>query len=333
MKLVIQIPCYNEADTLGLVLSSLPKSLPGIDTIEVQIIDDGSTDSTVEVAKSHGVQHIYSIPGPNRRWLGRAFQLGVDQALARGADILVNTDGDNQYPASALPLLLEPLLQARADIVIGDRSPGTVQEFSESKRVLQRLGNTIVSCLTGAECKDAVSGFRAYSRRALLQLPVLTQYTYTVDTLIQAHAKGLSIAWVPITPNPATRESRLIRNLPEKVIRSGLNILRLFTVFDPFRAFGSAALCFFLPAVFFLGRFLYYYCFVPSQAAGHIQSVVAGAAFLIIAAVLLVFGMIGELLAVNRLLIEGVLERLRKIEAEGGDARTMILRPKKEGNE
>ena len=301
---------------MGSVITSIPKSFPGISSFEIQVIDDGSTDSTREVALALGVDRIIPIPGPNRRWLGRAFQAGVDAALEAGADILVNTDGDNQYPSSAIPDLIAPIVQGRADLVIGDRKPARLPEFSTQKRFLQKIGNLVVSAITGAECRDSVSGFRAYSRESLFQLPVLTNYTYTVDTLIQAHAKGLSISWVEIPTNPATRESRLIRNLGEKVLRSGWNSIRLFTVFDPFRAFAFAALCFFLPAVFFLGRFLYFYCFVPSQAAGHIQSVVAGGALLTISALLIVFGMIGELLAVNRVLIEGVLTRLRRLEAE-----------------
>lgn len=318
MKIVIQIPCFNEAQTLGLVFAGLPKQLDGVTTIETQVIDDASSDGTADVAHALGATRVIRIPPPNRRWLGRAFRVGVDAALEAGADILVNTDGDNQYPSEQICRLVAPIVNREADVVIGDRNPTTLSESSANKQRLQQAGNSLVTLLTGVASRDAVSGFRAYSREALLQLPVLTNYTYTVDTLIQAHAKGLRVVWVPITVNPKTRESRLIRSLPEKALRSGWNAVRLFTVFEPFRAFFCAALCFFLPAVFFLGRFLYVYCFVPERASGHVQSVVAGVALLIISALLIVFGMIGELLAVNRTLLESVLTKVRRMEAAQG---------------
>lgn len=316
MKLVIQIPCYNEAPTLPLVFDSLPSAIPGIDELEVQVIDDASTDGTAEVAKALGATRVIRIPGPNRRWLGRAFQTGVNAALEAGADILVNTDGDNQYPSKFIIDLIEPILAGKADIVIGDRNPSQSPEFSRVKRFLQWSGNGVVSALTGLDSQDAVSGFRAYRREALLHLPVLTNYTYTVDTLIQAHAKGFAVVWVKIDTNPPTRESRLIRNIWEKAFRSGLNALRLYTVFAPLRAFSIAALVFLTPAMFLLCRFFYFYLFVPAQAAGHVQSVVVGGAFLVIAALFFLFGMIGELLAVNRILIEQTLSRIRRLESE-----------------
>ena len=194
MKVIVQIPCFNEAETLPLVFRDMPRSLPGVDELEFQIIDDGSTDQTVAVAKRLGVQHIVSIPAPNRRWLGRAFKAGIDHALNAGADIVVNTDGDNQYPSAKIGDLIAPLLEQRADIAIGDRNPGKIREFSRLKRLLQRAGSATMQLLTGVEVRDGVSGFRAYSRDALVKIHVLTNYTYTVDTLMQAHKKGLTVA-------------------------------------------------------------------------------------------------------------------------------------------
>ena len=195
MKLVIQIPCFNEAQTLPAVMKNMPRSIPGINVIEFQIIDDGSTDNTIEVARELGIHHIVRVNGRNRRWLGRAFRIGVDHALAVGADVLVNTDGDNQYPSEMIPTLIEPILNGAAQLAIGDRNPGQFAEFSPVKRVLQRLGSHTVAFVTGEDVRDAVCGFRAYSRKALLSINPITNYTYTVDTLIQAHKKGLDVSW------------------------------------------------------------------------------------------------------------------------------------------
>lgn len=259
MKLIIQIPCFNEEKTLPLVFEGMPRHIPGIDVIEYQIIDDGSTDNTVEVARSLGVHHIVSAGRINRRWLGRAFRAGVDHALKHGADIVVNTDGDNQYPSRYIADLVRPIVDGRADIAIGDRAPGKVEEFSWIKQRLQVLGSGVIQSLTGVPVRDAVSGFRAYSRESLLKIQVLTNYTYTVDTLIQAHQKGLDIEWVPISVNPKTRESRLITSLSAKVRKSGGTILRMVTLYRPFRTFMLFAGIFLVPGLFLLARFLYYY--------------------------------------------------------------------------
>lgn len=294
----------------------MPRSLPGVDTLEFQIIDDGSTDSTVEVARKLGVHHIVRVKGRNRRWLGRAFRLGIDNALRQGADIVVNTDGDNQYPASFISELIQPLLDGKVDIAIGDRNPGSVAEFSPIKRFLQRLGCNVIAFLTGEEVRDAVSGFRAYTREALQQIHITTNYTYTVDTLIQANKKGLDIAWVPITTNPKTRESRLIKSLFDKVRLSGMTILRVSTVYAPFKTFALLSLLFFVPAASYVTRFLYVYFFCASGGAGHIQSLIIAGAFLVISVQLLLFGILGELLSTNRLLIEDTLRRVRELEFE-----------------
>lgn len=315
--MVIQIPCFNEEQTLPLVFEKMPRSIPGIDVIEFQVIDDGSTDRTVEVAQQLGVGHIVHVSGKNRRWLGRAFKMGIDNALALGADIVVNTDGDNQYPSEKITDLVQPILAGRADIVIGDRDPANFSGFSRGKRFLQRLGSRTVAFLTGQPVKDAVSGFRAYSRHALLKIHVMTNYTYTVDTLMQAHQKGLEVAWLPIAPNRKTRESRLITSSMSKVRKSGLTILRLSTMHSPAKTFAVLALAFALPAFVLLGRFGYFYLFVPAESDGHVQSVVVGGVMLVIAVQLLFMGIIGDLLAVNRALIEDLLTRTRKLELQG----------------
>lgn len=295
-----------------MVFASMPRSIAGVDELEFQIIDDGSTDATVQVARSLGIQHVVRIPGRNRRWLGRAFRQGIDNALRQGADIVVNTDGDNQYPSEAIPTLLAPILNGTCDIAIGDRNPGENHEFSPMKRFLQRVGSRAVQLFCREEIPDAVSGFRAYTKRALLTINVITNYTYTVDTLMQAHKKGLDIAWVPIETNKKTRESRLITSLFAKVRKSGATILRLATVYEPFKTFALlSALCG-LPAAALIARFLYFYA--TGGGAGHVQSLVIAGALLVIAFLMFVLGILAELLAVNRSLIEDLLSRVRSLE-------------------
>ena len=314
MKLIIQIPCFNEEKTLPLVFEGMPKHIPGIDVIEYQIIDDGSTDNTVKVARSLGVHHVVSAGRVNRRWLGRAFRAGIDHALKSGADIVVNTDGDNQYPSRYIEALVRPIINGEADITIGDRAPGKVQEFSWIKQRLQVLGSSIIQWLTGLPVKDAVSGFRAYSRESLLKIHVLTNYTYTVDTLIQAHKKGLEIEWVPITVNAKTRESRLITSLFAKVRKSGGTILRLVTLYQPFRTFMLFSAIFLVPGLFLLARFFYYYIIRQGQGTGLVQSVVVGGVCIVIAAQMFALGILADLLSANRTLIEDLLVRMRKLE-------------------
>ena len=320
MKLVIQIPCFNEAETLPQVFRDMPRSIPGVDQIEFQIIDDGSTDATVEVARGLGVTRVVTASRKNRRWLGRAFKAGIDAALAAGADIVVNTDGDNQYPSADIPRLIEPILQGKADIVIGDRNPGKVQEFSAIKRFLQVLGSQTVAFLTGAEVRDAVSGFRAYSRESLLKIHVLINYTYTLDTLIQAYKKGLDVVWIPIHTNAKTRESRLITSICSKVRKSGATILRLVMLYEPFKTFLWLTAFFALPGLLLLLRFMYFYFFVAGGGSGHIQSVVVGGVLLGIAAQMFVLGIIADLLSANRYLSEELLSRLRRLEGRPSEA-------------
>jgi glycosyltransferase involved in cell wall biosynthesis len=314
VKLIIQIPCFNEEKTLPLVFEGMPRHIPGIDVIEYQIIDDGSTDNTVKVARSLGVHHIVSAGRVNRRWLGRAFRAGIDNALKQGADIVVNTDGDNQYPSRYIAELVRPIVEGRADIAIGDRAPGKVQEFSWLKQRLQVLGSGVIQSLTGLPVKDAVSGFRAYSRDALLKIHVLTNYTYTVDTLIQSHQKGLDIEWVPITVNAKTRDSRLITSISAKVRKSGATILRMVTLYRPFRTFMLFSGLFLVPGIFLLSRFFYYYIVRQGQGTGLVQSVVIGGVCIMVAVQMFVLGILADLLSANRTLIEDLLVRMRKLE-------------------
>ncbi len=316
MKLIIQIPCYNEELTLPLVFEKMPRSIPGIDCLEYQLIDDGSTDRTVEVAKALGVHHIVSIKGKNRRWLGRAFRQGIENALRQGADIVVNTDGDNQYPSDEIANLVQPILAGKADIVIGDRSPATIQEFSPTKKFLQWFGNKAVELVTNCEIRDAVSGFRAYSRESLLQINIVTNYTYTVDTLVQALQHGLVIEWHPIHTNLKTRESRLIANLFSKVRLSGATLIRLSTAYQPFKTFLLISLFFLIPGILLLSRYLFFFLFIEGGSDGHLQSIIASGVCLILGFLMILIGVLGDLLAINRIMINRSLTKIRRLELE-----------------
>ncbi len=312
MKLFIQIPCYNEEKTLEDAIRNIPRKIDGVDEIKLQIINDGSTDNTVQVAKKLGVDFIVDVPGKNRRWLGRAFSLGIKNALLEGADIVVNTDGDNQYPAEKIPELINPILKNEAQIVIGDRNPSKFKEFSLIKRFLQKLGNAVLKFLTREDVKDAVSGFRADSKEALLKLNITTNYTYTVDTLMQAYKKGIDVAWIEITPNPKTRESRLIKNIFEKTRRSGTTICRVSMVYTPFKTFLTASLIFLIPSLILLVRFFYFY--FTDGGKGNVQSVVIGAVFLAISFQVFILGIIADLISINRHLLEDALYRIKNLE-------------------
>lgn len=309
MKLIIQIPCYNEEKTLPLVFKKIPKKIEGIDQIEYQIIDDRSTDKTIEVAKKLGVHHIVTYRGKNRRWLGRAFQLGVENALKNGADILVNTDGDNQYPSDRIPELIKPIVEKRAEIVVGNRQTSKIKEFSPIKKFLQKIGSLTTEVLSGEKVPDAVSGFRAYSKEALYKINIITDYTYTVDTLMQAHNKGLDVEWLDISVNKKTRESRLIKSLWSKVRKSGSTILRMYAVYAPFKIFATTSLVFFIIGLILFMRFFYF--FLIEDRDGLVQSLIIGSISLVIAMQMFSIAIIAELLAVNRRLIEDVI-RLQK---------------------
>lgn len=314
MKLIIQIPCFNEEETLPLVFENMPKKIEGIDVIEYQIIDDCSTDNTIEVAKKLGVHHIVKVKGENKRWLGRAFKMGIDNALKEGADIVVNTDGDNQYPSEEIASLIKPIIELKADIVIGDRNPSKFKEFSLIKRILQGLGSKTVEFITKSTVKDAVSGFRAYNKESLYQINIFTNFTYTIDTLVQAINKGLTIYWHPIVPNAKTRDSRLITSIISKVRKSGATILRVSTVYNPFKTFSLIGLLFLVPGIALFLRYLYFFLFIEGGSAGHLQSILAGSVLILISFLMFTLGILGDLLAVNRYLLDATLTKLRKIE-------------------
>ncbi|SDH50683.1 Glycosyltransferase involved in cell wall bisynthesis [Roseospirillum parvum] len=317
MRLVIQIPCFNEEATLPAVVADLPRHIPGIDDIRVLVIDDGSTDRTVEVARRLGVDHILG----NRvnQGLARTFQAGIDHALALGADIIVNTDGDNQYAGASIPDLVRPVVEGRAEVVIGDRRPDRNPEFPFLKRRLQWLGSRVVGRLAGVAVGDAVSGFRAYSRDAALKLNVMTAFSYTTETLIHAGQGGLRIVSVPVATNPATRPSRLSRSMWGFLWKQLITIVRSVFMYRALSAFVALGLGMVLLGTLPILRFLYFY--VSGDGDGHIQSLVLGSLCFALGFMTLVIAFLGDAVATNRRLLEKTLERVRRLElaARAGD--------------
>ena len=312
IKVIIQIPCYNEEETLPETLAALPRELPGVDRVEWLVVDDGSGDRTVDVAREHGVDHVVKLP--RNRGLSRAFMAGIRACLEAGADIIVNTDADNQYRASDIPALVDPILNGEADLVVGARPISDIRHFSPLKRVLQRLGSWVTRILSGTEVSDAVSGFRAISRKAAMQLHVFNDYTYTVETLIQAGQKGLAVRSVPIRVNPEQRPSRLVRSTPRYVLRQATTMLRIFVTYRPFRFFAVLGTGVFLLG-FLLGlRFLYFY--FTASGSGHVQSVILAALLLGLGIFLFLVGLLADLVAVNRRLLEDLEARLQRMEGK-----------------
>ena len=308
MKLIVQIPCLNEETTLASVLETIPAQIDGIDEIEVLVIDDGSTDRTIEVAVEHGVHHIISHTG--RMGLARSFRDGVDYAMAHGADIVVNTDGDNQYPQARIGDLVAPILAGNADIVIGDRQTHTIEHFSAFKKVMQRFGSWVVNRAAGTELPDAASGFRAYSRYALYRLNVVTQFSYTMETIIQAGNKSIAITSVEIDTNPKTRESRLFNNMFEHMIRSGQAILRSYVMFKPWSVF--AALGTVLGIIGVVPFVRYAILLADGDKGNHYQSLMLGTLLLIGAALSVALGVLSDLSKTNRILTEDQLFRVKE---------------------
>ncbi|MCY7289294.1 MAG: glycosyltransferase family 2 protein [Cryobacterium sp.] len=312
MKLFVQIPCLNEEETLPLVLSTIPTQIEGVDDIEILVIDDGSTDRTIEVAKAHGVVHF--VRHSRNMGLARSFRDGVDYALLHGADIVVNTDGDNQYPQSQIGELVQPILRREAEIVIGDRQTSTIGHFSPFKRAMQKFGSWVVSRAAGLRLPDAASGFRAYSKYALIRLNLVTRFSYCMETIIQAGYKRLAITSIPIATNPKTRESRLFRNIWEHMFQSGSAIVRAYLMYRPYALFAwlSAAL-----GVLGLIPFVRYIVLVASNVAGdHIQSLLLGILLLIGALLSLVIGVVADLTRINRTLAEESLD-FQKLQRYG----------------
>lgn len=310
MKLIIQIPCLNEEASLPQTLHDLPKQIPGIDIIEVLVIDDGSIDRTAEAARQNGVQHIVHFT--KHCGLARAFGAGLDAALKAGADIIVNTDADNQYKGEDIPRLVKPILEGKADIVIGNRDIEHIEQFSWIKKRLQRIGSRVVCHLSGSTIADATTGFRAYNREAALKLNIISEYTYTLESIIQAEHKNLAIANITITTNHVARKSRLFRSIPEYIKRSIVTIVRIYSMFNPFRFFLTLGAFVSMIGVLIGCRFLFLY--LLGQGQGKIQSLILAAALLIIGFQILILGLVADLISANRRLIEDALLRIKKME-------------------
>lgn len=310
MKLIVQIPCYNEEATLAQTVRDLPKEIAGIDDIEVLVIDDGSQDRTVEVARELGVDHIVRLI--RNMGLATAFVKGLETALLLGADIIVNTDGDNQYRGSDVERLVRPILEGRADIVVGDRGVAEVEDFSPMKRRLQQVGSWVVKLASGVDTPDATSGFRALSREAALRTIILSQYSYTLESLIQAGARRMAVAYVPVESNTPTRTSRLMHSIPDYLINSGSTILRTYTMYRPLRVFLFVGVLMLVGGLALGGRFLYFYAL--GQGTGHIQSLILTAILLIVGLQVCLIGVLADLVGFNRKILEETLYRVRRLE-------------------
>ena len=311
MKLIIQIPCLNEEASLPTTLAALPRSLPGIDRVEWLIIDDGSTDRTVEVARAHGVDHVVRF-GTNQG-LARAFMAGLEGAIRAGADVIVNTDADNQYDAADIPKLIEPILAGRAEMVIGARPIDDIAHFSPFKKLLQKIGSWVVRKASGTTIPDSPSGFRAFSRNAALQLNVFSRYTYTLETIIQAGQKGIPITWVPIRTNADLRPSRLVKGIADYVRRSVFTILRIFLLYRRLRSFFWVGTAFITPGFFLLVRWLVF--FLQGSTRVRAPSLILAAILVLIGFQTWILGFVADLLAANRRLLEENQLRLRRLEA------------------
>lgn len=308
MKLVVQIPCLNEEKTLASVLVGIPKKIPGVDEIIVLIIDDGSSDRTIEVARKHGVTEF--VRHTRNRGLGRSFRDGVERALELGADIVVNTDGDNQYPQDRIPDLVRPILDGKADIVIADRQTQTIEHFSPAKKLLQRFGSKVVNIAAGTDLPDAASGFRAYSKDSLIQLNTITRFSYCMETIIQAGNKRMAIVSVPVTTNAPTRKSRLFKSTREHVLKSGAAIVRAYIMYKPYLVFGVLGTFLFVIGLLPIARYGYF-TVIDHNSRGHLQSLLLGAIILIGAFLCFALNIIADLIRINRILIEDSLEHLK----------------------
>jgi glycosyltransferase involved in cell wall biosynthesis len=311
MKLIIQIPCYNESEVLAGTIASLPQAIPGIDEIEYLIINDGSTDDTLQTAHQAGVHHIVQ---QYHQGLAAAFTAGLEACLKQGADIIVNTDADNQYNADDIVHLIEPILAGRAQLVVGDRGVATLQLFTPFKRLLQRLGSWVIGRVSSLHTPDATSGFRALTRHAALRTLVLSEYSYTLETLIQAGAHGLPVEYVPIRTNPPTRPSRLMRSIPHFLTNSTSTILRAYTMYRPLRVFTILGMLLILAGMVPGVRFIYFY--IIKGSAGYIQSLILSAILLIVGFQVLLIGLVADLISFNRKILEEVLYRQRCAELD-----------------
>jgi len=315
MKLIIQIPCWNEERQLPLTLGELPREVPGFDVVEWLVIDDGSTDRTIEVARENGVDHIVRLT--NNKGLAAGFQAGLDASLKLGADVVVNTDADNQYDARDIPKLVAPIVAGEADMVVGDRQVMDIEHFSPLKKRLQRLGSEVVRRASGTDVPDTTSGFRAYNREAAIQMAVVSKFTYTLETIIQAGKLLVAIDHVPIRTNEKTRESRLFPSMWSYVRRNAVSIFRIYSQYEPLRIFMSIAAVVALVAFIVWGRWAYFAIF-EGDSAGHVQSLILGAVLFNAAMVLAALGVLGDILAAQRTMTQRVYERVRRIELRLG---------------
>jgi glycosyltransferase involved in cell wall biosynthesis len=316
VKLIIQIPCFNEAEQLPATLADLPRAVEGFEVVEWLVIDDGSTDETVAVARAHGVDHLVRLT--NNKGLAAGFQAGVDTALKLGADVIVNTDADNQYYGPDIAKLVRPILAGEADMVVGDREVSEIAHFSPLKKALQRLGSWVVRQASSTSVPDTTSGFRAYNREAAIQMLVVSKFTYTLETIIQAGKQLVAIDHVPIRTNPKTRESRLFPSMGAYVRRNGVSIFRIYAQYEPLRVFWSLSLLMGLAAIAVWVRFVVAYA--EGNGKGHVQSLILGAVLFIAAVVLWALGVIGDLLAAQRVMTQKTFERVRRIELQIGVA-------------
>ncbi len=311
MRVIVQIPCLNEEATLGRTVLAVPRRIPGVDSVEILVIDDGSTDGTASIARELGVEHVVSHRG--NRGLAAAFRTGVDACVRLGADIIVNTDGDNQYAGADIPALIEPILRGEADIVIGDRRTRMLPHFSATKKLLQAVGSCVVRRLSGTKVADAVSGFRAFSRDAALQINVLSSFSYTIETLIQAGEKQLRVVSVPVRVNGHTRPSRLFKSTWLFLAHSLITMIRTYGMYEPLRVFFWSSMVLLLAGAAPIVRFLYLWS--TGAGTGHVQSLVLGGALCVMGFFTLLAGLVADLIAVNRQLLEITLEKVRRLEA------------------
>lgn len=302
MKLIIQIPCLNEAETLAIAVAELPREVPGFNKVEWLIIDDGSTDDTVQVARDHGVDHV--VQHTRNQGLARAFMTGLDACLRLGADVIVNTDADNQYNAADIPLLTAPILTGKADIVIGARPITEIEHFSPVKKLLQRLGSWVVRVASKTDIPDAPSGFRAISREAAERLMVFSNYTYTLETIIQAGQKNMAITSVPIRVNGDLRPSRLVKSIPAYIKRSIITIIRIFIIYQPFRFFGAIGCTIFMVGFLIGLRFLWNY--IQGNGDGQVQSLILASILIGMGFQTMLVAFLADLLAANRKLLEDI---------------------------
>ncbi len=310
MKLIVQIPCFNEEETVALTVANIPRQIPGVDVVEILVIDDGSRDRTVQAAREAGVDHIVR----NKRNVGlaRSFRIGLDTCLKLGADIIVNTDGDNQYEGADIPKLIAPILAGAADMVVGDRQTQSLDHFTPVKKYLQWLGSGVVRRLAGVWVPDTVSGFRAFDRDAAIRINVVSSFSYTIETVIQAGKRQLAVTSVPIRTNITTRESRLFKSVPHFIQNSLGTMVRMYSMYQPLRVFFFMGTFLVFLGVLPILRFLYFYAM--SDGAGHLQSLLLGSVLILMGFMAYLAGLVADLISFNRQLIEMALERIRRME-------------------